>query len=331
MSISDHLKLRYSGVALVVLLGVAAMAISQKYSGPVMLFAILIGLSLHPAYESVKLQAGIDWCARPLLLIGVALLGFRVDFHDFVALGFISPLIAISCLVLTILFGIVFSQLIGISSRLSILISGAVAICGVSAAVAISSALPKSESQDRDLALTVAGVTAMSTLAMIVYPVISEWLNHSTVQAGLFLGSSIHDVAQVVGAGYSISDDAGNNATLVKLIRVSALLPVVLIISLIYRKQKQQISRQQSVSLLPPFLIAYIIIAALNSFHIFPNAIQNLGIEASKYCLIISLVAIGLKTDLRSISTVGRAPLALLISATIMLALTSLALIHFFV
>lgn len=331
MHISDRLKLHYSGVALVVLLGIAAMAISQKYSGPVMLFAILIGLSLHPAYDSVKLQPGIDWCARPLLLIGVALLGFRVDFHDFIALGYISPLITIICLLFTILFGITFSKLIGIPNRLSILISGAVAICGVSAAVAISSALPKNESQDRDLTLTVAGVTAMSTLAMIIYPVISEWLNHSNLQAGLFLGASIHDVAQVVGAGYSISDDAGNNATLVKLIRVSALLPVVLVISLIFRKQKQQFNTQQGFSLLPPFLIAYIIIAALNSFHVFAPSIQDLGINASKYCLVISLVAIGLKTDLKGISTVGRAPLILLVSATLMLALAALLLIHFFV
>jgi len=330
LNISDNIKAKYSGIALVVLLGIAAMAISQKYSGPVMLFAILIGLSLHPAYESVKLQSGIDWCARPLLLIGVALLGFRVDFHDFIALGFISPLITIACLLFTISFGIVLSKVIDVPNRLGILISGAVAICGVSAAVAISSALPKSESRERDLTLTVAGVTAISTLAMIIYPVLSEWLNHSDFQAGLFLGASIHDVAQVVGAGYSISNDAGNNATLVKLIRVSALLPVVLTISLIFRKQKSQVEGQQRVSLLPPFLIAYIIIAALNSYHIFSPYVQMLGTEASKYCLIISLVAIGLKTDLKGMSTVGKSPLILLITVTLMLALFSLMLIHFF-
>jgi len=159
--------------------------------------------------------------------------------------------------------------------------------------------LHKSPSRDRDLALTVAGVTVMSTVAMIVYPVLSQWLHHCEVQAGIFLGSSIHDVAQVVGAGYSISDEVGNNATLVKLMRVSALLPVVLTISLIFRKQNTEKDNQKP-SLFPPFLIAH------------------------------ALVAIGLKTDLKSIASVGKMPLIHLISLTLFLALTSLILIQLF-
>jgi len=91
MKASNFLKVNYPGVILVVLL-------SQKYAGPVMLFAILIGLALHPAYESDNLKAGVDWCARPLLLTGVALLGFRVNFNDFIALGLVSPLITMACI-----------------------------------------------------------------------------------------------------------------------------------------------------------------------------------------------------------------------------------------
>ena len=329
MKASHFLKVNYPGVLLVVLLGIAAIALSQKYAGPVMLFAILIGLALHSAYESDNLKAGVDWCARPLLLTGVAMLGFRVNFHDFIALGLASPLITIFCIFTTITVGIVFARIIGISTRLGILISGAIAICGASAAVAISTALPKSPSRDRDLALTVAGVTVMSTVAMIIYPVLSQWLHHSEIQASIFFGSSIHDVAQVVGAGYSISDEVGNNATLVKLMRVSALLPVVLTISLIFRKQNTEKDNQKP-SLFPPFLIAYVVIAIINSYGFFPSSIQSMGILASKYCLIISLVAIGLKTDLKSIASVGKMPLIHLISLTLFLALTSLILIQLF-
>ena len=274
---TNHIRLRFSGIALSVLLGIAALSISMQYAGPVMLFAILIGLSLHPAYDSKKLQPGIDWCARPLLLIGVALLGFRVNFHDFLALGMITPLITIFCLIITILLGTLIGKMIGVSLRLAILISGSVAICGVSAAVAISTALPKSETRDRDLTLAVTGVATISTIAMIVYPMISEWMNHSSLQAGLFLGASIHDVAQVVGAGYSISNDAGDNATIVKLIRVSALLPVVLLISIFFRAQNSQ-RKSDYLSFFPVFLVAYMIIAALNSFEFFPEMAQMLGI-----------------------------------------------------
>ena len=329
MKVSNFFKANYPGVILVVLLGIAAIALSQKYAGPVMLFAILIGLALHPSYDSDSLKSGIDWCARPLLLTGVALLGFRVNFNDFIALGLVSPLITMVCIFTTITIGIIFSKIIGLPTRLGILMSGAIAICGASAAVAISTALPKSESRERDLALTVAGVTVMSTVAMITYPVISQWLTHTQVQAGIFLGASIHDVAQVVGAGYSISDDVGNNATLVKLMRVSALLPVVLTISILFRKQKTE-SDNQKPSLFPPFLIAHVTIAIMNSYGLFPDGVQAMGVMASKYCLIISIVAIGLKTDLKSIASVGRAPLIHLISVTLFLAATALTLIHLF-
>ena len=330
MTKPNFFKANYAGVALVVLLGIAAMAISDKYTGPVMLFAILIGLALHPAYESKSLKPGINWCARPLLLTGVALLGFRVNFHDFIALGVITPVITLACIALTIGIGFLLARLMGLPRRLAILMSGAIAICGASAAVAISAALPLSKSRDRDLALTVAGVTTLSTMAMIVYPMVSQWLELSSLQAAIFLGASIHDVAQVVGAGYSISDEVGNKATLVKLIRVSALLPVVLLITLYFRNHKDH-EKGQTPSLLPPFLIAHIVIAGINSYGLFPQSVQAMGIMASKYCLIISLVAIGLKTDLKSVATVGRAPLIHLITITLLLALMSLAFIHLFV
>ena len=326
MNTSSFLQQRYPGIVLAVLLGIAAMAISEKYAGPVMLFAILIGLALHPAYESAKLQAGINWCARPLLLTGVALLGFRVNIHDFTDLGMATPIIVLSALVLTIIIGSLFAKLIGIPPRLGVLISGSVAICGVSAAVAISAALPKSASRDRDLTLTVAGVTVISTLAMITYPVLSEWLNHTPLQAGVFLGASIHDVAQVVGAGYSISDDVGNSATLVKLVRVSALLPVVLIIGFLFRDKDNPV-KSHYISSIPNFLIVYLVIAALNSYAFFPQSVQNFGMMASKFCLITSLVAIGLKTNLHSIASVGKTPLLLLLGTSVFLALTSLILI----
>ena len=308
MTKPNFFKANYAGVALVVLLGIAAMAISDKYTGPVMLFAILIGLALHPAYESKSLKPGIIWCARPLLLTGVTL----------------------ACITLTIGIGFLLARLMGLPRRLAILMSGAIAICGASAAVAISAALPLSKSRDRDLALTVAGVTTLSTMAMIVYPMVSQWLELSSLQAAIFLGASIHDVAQVVGAGYSISDEVGNKATLVKLIRVSALLPVVLLITLYFRNHKDH-EKGQTPSLLPPFLIAHIVIAGINSYGLFPQSVQAMGIMASKYCLIISLVAIGLKTDLKSVATVGRAPLIHLITITLLLALMSLAFIHLFV
>jgi len=310
---------RYVGIALSILLGIAAITISQRYSAPVMLFAILIGLALHPTYDSNALKPGINWCARPLLQIGVALLGFRVDVTDIQAIGWIVPLMTISCLVLTISIGTLFARWLGIATCFSILISGAVAICGVSAVAAISAVLPKDQSSDREFALTVAGVTGMSTLVMILYPLVSQWLNHTDLESGVFLGASIHDVAQVIGAGYSVSEIAGDTAALVKLLRVSALLPVIIILGMIYgrRGTQQDINKRQ---LLPLFILVYIFIAAINSLHLWPEAIKITGIECSKFFLVTSIIAIGLKTNLKDISTVGKTPVFALVSVTFFMA-----------
>lgn len=318
------LSVRYAGVALSLMLGVAAIAISQRYSAPVMLFAILIGLALHPAYKSDSFKPGINWCARPLLLSGVALLGFRVDLMDISAIGPKVVLLTIACVGLTIVIGTLFAKSLGMSKRFAVLVSGSVAICGVSAAVAISSVLPKSQSSERELALTIAGVTTMSTLAMILYPLISQWLGHSDINAGIFIGASIHDVAQVVGAGYSVSDDAGSTATIVKLIRVSALLPIVLIIGTVVGR-RQGVPGRSKLSFFPPFLIAYIAIATLNSFHVWPDVIRSIGGELSRLCLIISLIAIGLKTNLGDVASVGKTPLVAVISITIFMAALALS------
>jgi len=145
-------------------------------------FAVLIGLALRPSYDSEAIQFGVDWCARPLLLAGVALLGFRVDFGMLSQGGWAVLTLALMCLLLTILVGTLLAKLMGMTSQFGLLIAGSVVICDVSAAVAISSALQKRSAVDRELALTVAGVIAMSMLAMIAYPVVSQLFGHIDAQ-----------------------------------------------------------------------------------------------------------------------------------------------------
>ena len=168
----------------------------------------------------------------------------------------------------------------------------------------------------------------MSTLAMITYPLISQAFGHSDVQAGIFIGASIHDVAQVVGAGYSISEHAGDTATFVKLIRVSGLLPVVVAIGLIFGASKHRSDGSKAqVSVFnhfPLFLVAYIVIAGINSAHILPAIVTDFGIDCSRYFLIVSLVAIGLKTNLKDVASVGRTPLIVLILTTLFMAAIAL-------
>ena len=154
------------------------------------------------------------------------------------------------------------------------LTGGATAICGASAALALSAALPSHPQKEKATLFTVIGVSALSTLAMIVYPMIARWLELTPQHAGIFLGATIHDVAQVVGAGYSMSTEAGDTATVVKLMRVAMLLPVIICAAMITRRQGSP-STGKRPPLLPWFAVGFLILACINSTGWVPTLVQG--------------------------------------------------------
>ena len=143
------------------------------------------------------------------------------------------------------------------------------AICGASAALAISAVLPKGENHERDTVFTVIGVTALSTIAMIVYPLIIALFHLDHAAIGVFLGGTIHNIAQVVGAGFSISEETGTVATFTKLLRVAMLLPVVMILSFVFHAHNSA----KAGRLLPGFLVVFAVLVAINSLGIIPTPV----------------------------------------------------------
>ena len=125
----------------------------------------------------------------------------------------------------------------GFQTLFGLLSGGATAICGASAAMALAAALPNRPTKERATPFTVIGVSALSTLAMIVYPMLAQAIGLDPRAAGVFLGATIHDVAQVVGADYSLSQETGDVATVVKLMRVAMLVPVIVFAVLLSRRQ----------------------------------------------------------------------------------------------
>jgi uncharacterized integral membrane protein (TIGR00698 family) len=170
-------------------------------------------------------------------------------------------------------------------------------------------------------------VSALSTVAMVLYPMLAQALGFAAPQAGVFLGATIHDVAQVVGAGYSISTEAGDTATLVKLMRVAMLLPVIVFAALLTRRNGQ-VEGAERPPLLPWFAVAFALLVAINSTGVVPRPVQSAGNDISRWFLVASIAGIGMKTHLRELVTVGLKPVALMLGETLFLALLALALLR---
>jgi uncharacterized integral membrane protein (TIGR00698 family) len=319
----------FPGLLASAVVAAAATFLSQHYGAPAMLFALLLGMAMNFLGAEGRCTAGIGFAARQVLRIGVALLGLRITVFQVAAMGWQPLLMVVVSVTLTISVSMVVARLFGFRGVFGLLTGGATAICGASAALALAAALPGHPLKERATLFTVIGVSALSTMAMIAYPMIVHALGLNPVQAGIFLGGTIHDVAQVVGAGYSISRETGDAATLVKLMRVSMLLPVIVFAVLVSRRAGQgEVAEGPRPPLLPGFALAFALLVLFNSTGWVPAPVQELGNDGSRWCLLTAMSAIGMKTQLREVATVGIKPVVLMILETVFLALLVLALLH---
>jgi uncharacterized integral membrane protein (TIGR00698 family) len=208
-----------------------------------------------------------------------------------------------------------------------VLSGGAVAICGGSAALAIASILPRDKDRERDTILTVVAVTALSTLAMILYPVFATSIGLDHKHAGIFIGGTIHDVAQVVGAGYMISPETGDIATYVKLLRVAMLLPTVFAISLVVAHNGGGKGSRPS---LPLFLVGFALLVLANSFGLLPRLAVDFASDVSRWCLVAAIAALGMKTSFKDLFNAGFRPLAVMVGETLWIgALVTISVVAF--
>ena len=309
----------WPGLSIALVIGLAASWLADHYRAPVMLFALLLGMAVNFVSANARCRPGIDFAARTVLRIGVALLGARITLGQIESLGPSVLLIAAVGVLLTIASGWALSRILSLDTRLGLLTGGSVAICGASAALALSSVLPASPERERDTMLTVVGVTALSTIAMITYPLLAAALHLTQTQTGVFLGATIHDVAQVVGAGYSVSKATGDTAAIVKLFRVALLLPAVLSVALVYRSAyvaAEGAETRKRPPLLPMFLFGFAALVLLNSTLKVPPQVTDAAGEASRWFLVTAIAALGAKTSLGELVKVGWRPIILLVAET---------------
>jgi uncharacterized integral membrane protein (TIGR00698 family) len=326
-----RLRALFPGLIACAVVAAAATFLGQHYGAPVLLFALLLGMAMNFLSAAGPCAPGIEFCARSVLRVGVALLGLRITLDQVVSLGWQPVVLVVASVVITITLSMLVARALGFQGIFGLLTGGATAICGASAALALSAALPAHPLKERATLFTVIGVSALSTFAMVAYPMIVQALGLSPQQAGVFLGGTIHDVAQVVGAGYSLSPETGDAATLVKLLRVAMLLPVIMVAALITRARSKAdgtAGAAQRPPLLPGFAVAFAVLVALNSSGWMPTLVRSVGNDASRWFLVAAIAGIGMKTQLKELATVGFKPVALMIGETVFLAALALAMIR---
>jgi len=307
------------GIMVCAMVALAAKFIALSYAAPVMLLCLLLGMVFHFMSQENPTRKGVQFTSQTILRVGVALIGARIMMSDFTVLGWPTLAVVILATGGIIFLGFVWARILNLDKEQGLLIGGATAICGASAALALSAVMPKSKYLEHNTLIAVVGVTAMGTLSMIIYPVVAGYLGVNDHDAGIVIGGTIHDVSQVVGAGYSISEEAGDTAILVKLIRVFMLVPLLLIFALSFRNHAEKTSSGRFI--FPYFLIGFIALVLLNSLHLIPNEISSILESSSKWMLVMAITAVGMKTSLKAMFSLGWKPVFLILIETLTLSL----------
>jgi uncharacterized integral membrane protein (TIGR00698 family) len=299
---------------LVALAGTLAAAfISGRYGAPLTLMALLIGLALNFLGSDARLTPGLNFASRSLLRWGIVLVGVRITFGQVLALGPLALLTVVAIVSMTIGAGIAASRWLRLPAAFGMLAGGAVAICGASAAMALATTLGDRRISQAQLTMVLVGISAMSSSAMVIYPLIAHALHLSDLKAGFLLGASIHDVAQSLGAGYSYSKGAGDIAAIVKLTRVTLLAPLLTAVALFLSRN----TAESAAPILPWFVAGFFGLAALNSLILIPPVLSEAAESAASGVLATAVTATAIRSPLSRLQAAGLVPFLVLLAATI--------------
>jgi uncharacterized integral membrane protein (TIGR00698 family) len=248
-----------------------------------------------------------------LLRIGIVLVGARVTLAQIAGLGWVALAAIIVIVALTMGSGVLTGRKTGFGSAFGTLAGGAVAICGASAAMALATTLGERRVSQAQLALVLVGISAMSAAAMVVYPILCHLLGYDDRQAGFVLGAAIHDVAQSLGAGYSFSPGAGQNAAIVKLTRVALLAPALALTGYFFPGE----DGGRSALRLPWFVVGFFVLAAINSTGIVPARVGDGATMLATGLLVCAVTATGIRSPMQTLLKAGPKPLLIILVSSL--------------
>ena len=314
------------GILLIVLFSFSAFYIAEfQFIKNLSLSPLIVGIILGMLYaNSLRNRLpetwvpGIKFCSKQVLRAGIVLYGFRLTFQSVIAIGASAILIDVIIVPCTILLGILVGKLLKMDNDLALLTATGSAICG---AAAVLGAEPVVKSEPHKTAVAVSTVVIFGTLSMFIYPILyrAGVFDLTPEQMGLYTGSTLHEVAHVVGAGNAMGKEISDSAIIVKMIRVMLLAPVLLIMSFALARRalkavkgdKNTNTTQRGKITIPWFAFGFLAVIGFNSFDWLPVPVVD-GINSlDTFMLTMAMTALGAETNFEKFKQAGAKPFLL--------------------
>ena len=310
------------GVLLITLFSCAAFYIGDMdFVKSLSLSPMIVGIVLGMLYANSLRNnlpdtwvPGIQFCSKRVLRFGIILYGFRLTFQNVLDVGLPAILIDAIVVTLTICGGVLVGKLLKMDKDIALLASVGSGICGAAAVLGAESAI---KAKPYKTAVAVSTVVIFGTLAMFVYPVLyrNGVFDLNPQQMGIYTGSTVHEVAHVVGAGNAMGPEVSNSAIIVKMIRVMMLVPVLLVISWSVaraaKKGGQAEGDGKGKVQMPWFALLFLVVIGFNSFNLLPASVVDFINTFDTFLLTMAMTALGAETSIEKFKKAGAKPFIL--------------------
>lgn len=292
---------------------ISSLQIVQNLGFSFLIVAILIGMIFTNIFKvkvSPKFENSFSFATKTLLRTAIIFYGFRLTFTEIYDVGFQAIIVAVIVVFSTFVLGYFIGvKILKLDKEITILTSAGSAICGAAAVLATEAVL-KNKAYKSSIAVST--VVLFGTVAMFLYPYLYsiDFINFLPKSMAMYIGGTLHEVAHVVGAANSISNDIiAKDAVVVKMIRVMLIAPFLIILMLFLAKTST--SKEKTKITIPWFAIFFILVALFNSFNLIDSSIINIINDIDTFCLAMAMMALGINTDFKSFFKVGLKPVIL--------------------
>ena len=277
------------------------------------IIALFIGMLLHPLVHSRHYyKPGLKFTSKKILRIAIILLGASLSLTTLISIGRLSLLVMVFTLATCFGGGHFIGKILKLDWKLSNMISAGTGICGGSAIAALA---PVIEAEDKDIAYAISATFIFDMAMILLFPVMGRLIGLDDMAFGLWAGTAVNDTSSVVAASYAFSEPAGDFATMVKLTRTLAIIPTVLIFSIIYMKKNIGALKDKGpkkvkiATLFPWFILAFVFMTLLKSLGLIDQSLSANLKEISRFLMVAALASIGLSTDFKELKKAGMAPM----------------------